>query len=518
MTDAILDPPIRLPMQENGGRQTVVASAAVLFCLVALGVMFPRAALGAFRVWMESPTFNHCFLILPLSLFMIWQRRGALAAMAPASDLRVAMVMPVLAIVWLATRSAGVLEAEQFAVLSMVQLMLAGLLGLSFYRALAAPFLYLYFLVPSGAFLIPVLQAFTARFAVLGLHLLGVPVFSNGAVIEIPAGTFVVAEACAGLRFLVAAIAFGVFFAIQTYRSPARRIAFIGLSCVVPIVANGFRALGLIVAAEWIGSAESALADHILYGWIFFSAVLLILILIGNFFSDRRESGPVPERPVLPTVVPHAYFRAIMAAVLCLAGAAMGPAVASRLETEKPTTLPDAGPPVSSPWREVGVSHEWHPRRINPSRSFAQTFVEGSDRIDRYVGLYGLRFGSSLVRSDNRDAGDARWSFESERSGLLSFRGHAIRVHITTWLNGPQKRIVWSYYVIGGLEVSSLWLVKWSELRAYLTGGRCASAYVAISMDLSDESAGTRTAERLLAATEPLSSYLCSSTRSRERR
>jgi exosortase len=77
-------------------------------------------------------------------------------------------------------------------------------------------------LVPSGAFLVPALQAFTAHFAVAGLHILSIPVYSTGALIEIPAGTFAVAEACAGLRFLIAAVAFGVFFAILTLGSVHR--------------------------------------------------------------------------------------------------------------------------------------------------------------------------------------------------------------------------------------------------------------------------------------------------------
>jgi exosortase A len=298
MTDILGGVSLFAQVRRDAVWQPIVASIAVVVSLISLGAMFPAVALGAFRVWVASPTFNHCFLVIPISLFMIWQRRRTLVGVPVVPDMRAPFVMIAIAFVWLVVTVTGVLEAEQFVVLSMAQVMLFGVLGPAFYRALSAPFLYLYFLVPSGAFLIPVLQAFTARFAVVGLHVLGIPVFSNGAVIEIPAGTFVVAEACAGLRFLIAAVAFGTFYAVFTYRSPLRRAAFTALSIVVPIIANGFRALGLIAVAQWIGNPQSALADHILYGWVFFSAVLLILILVGNFFSDRREDvDPVPLTP-----------------------------------------------------------------------------------------------------------------------------------------------------------------------------------------------------------------------------
>jgi len=87
--------------------------------------------------------------------------------------------------------------------------------------------------------------------------------------IQIPEGYFEIAEACAGLRFLIASIVFGCFFATIAYRSWLRRAIFIGLSAALPIVANGFRALGLIVLGHLHGSASAVAADHVLYGWCF---------------------------------------------------------------------------------------------------------------------------------------------------------------------------------------------------------------------------------------------------------
>src|SRR5205823_14863287 len=126
--------------------------------------------------------------------------------------------------------------------------------------------------------------------------------------IAVPAGNFAVAEACAGLRFLIAAVAFGVFYATEIYESRVRRMIFIALSIVVPVIANGFRALGLIAAAEAFGSATAVEADHITYGWIFFSLVLVALIFIGRTFSDRNQPAssrtPPPNRENTSVYVP----------------------------------------------------------------------------------------------------------------------------------------------------------------------------------------------------------------------
>lgn len=496
-----------------------LAAAAMLAALLLSCVLFSGEALGALRVWIVSPTFNHCFLVLPLSLFLIWQRRAVLENANVVPDWRASIMVLFLSAVWLVASIAGVLEARQFVVMTMVQVALFGVFGAAFYRKLAAPFLYLYFLVPSGAYLIPFLQAFTARFAVVGLHLLGIPVYSSGAVIEIPAGTFAVAEACAGLRFLVAAVAFGVFFAVVTYRSWLRRLVFVALSVIVPIIANGFRALGLIAVAQWIGNPQAALADHIFYGWIFFSLVLVLLIWIGQRFSDRHENDavgvPAPEgSEANPVLSPHPG----LAALVCMLAAAAAPVAASVLESPRWVDLPRSAPEVALPWRKVPSSADWKPVIIAPSRSFADAFVAGPYRIDRFIALYGGgRQTGNLVRSSNRDADERQWNFDSARNADLPAGGRAVRARLSTWIRGGEKRLVWSFYVVNGKIVSTPWNAKLEAILAYFAARRCVPAYVAFSTKALSDPDSARETGRFLSAMRPLSSYLCEATRTRGR-
>ena len=58
--------------------------AALGALIVLLGVLNLDAIAAALRVWWISPTFSHCFLILPISAFLIWRHRRILAAMTPA--------------------------------------------------------------------------------------------------------------------------------------------------------------------------------------------------------------------------------------------------------------------------------------------------------------------------------------------------------------------------------------------------------------------------------------------------
>ena len=68
-------------------------------------------------------------------------------------------------------------------------------------------------------------------------------------------------------------------------------------SIVVPIIANGFRAMGIVYLGYLLGSAQAAAADHIIYGWLFFSVVTLCLVAGGLPFREQ----PVPARLAPPS-------------------------------------------------------------------------------------------------------------------------------------------------------------------------------------------------------------------------
>src|SRR6516165_947132 len=265
----------------------LIGTASIFF-----GIAFRQEIIGAVRVWIDSTAYNHCFLVLPLAGFLLWERRAVVSSVSPRPALWPLPAMPALSAVWLVAAVLDIQEGRQLVMVAMFQVVLLVALGPRLFWQLLAPFLFLFFLVPSGAFLVPSLQTITADIAVAGLRFLHIPVFSDGYMIEIPEGPFEIAEACAGLRFLIASSVFGCFFAVVMYRSFLRRILFIIMSVLVPIFANGLRALGIIVLAHLEGSAAAVETDHILYGWVFFTLVMMILIAIGMAFADKPGWRP----------------------------------------------------------------------------------------------------------------------------------------------------------------------------------------------------------------------------------
>ena len=317
------------------------AAPALLAGLILLGWAFTTEAMAAWRVWMDSTAYSHCLFVLPIALYLAWDRRGHVVGVPiVALPWAGALVLP-MGVAWLLAERLGIMEGRQLVALSIVEVLFLAVLGWRMARALAAPLLYLYFLVPFGAFLTPVLQDWTATFSIFGLEFLEIPHYADHYLIEIAAGRFYVAEACAGFRFLIATIAFGVLYACLMYRDIWRRVAFIAASIVVPIVANWFRALGIVVLGHVLGSAEAAAADHILYGWVFFSVITLLLTVLGLPF--RQELAPPPAAVVVRPAT-SAGGRPMLAAVALVAVLAwIGPAISGVLDRMAQVALPAPG-------------------------------------------------------------------------------------------------------------------------------------------------------------------------------
>lgn len=315
------------------------ALPAMTVGLVALAALFHTEITAAVHVWMSSTAYSHCFFVIPIAAWLAWDRRDRVFALRARPLPWAALLALLPGAAWLLAERLGIMEGRELALIGFVWVLLLATLGATLFRALMAPLLYLIFLVPFGGFVTGPLQTFTARFTGIGLDIIGIPNDVDSFLIRIPEGAFYVAQACAGLRFLIASIAFGALYGLLMYRSNLKRALFLLASVVVPIIANGFRALGIVALGHYIGSAQAAATDHVLYGWIFFSIVILIQIVLGLPFRDDLEPRP---RTMPPPAKGETRARpALLACGAALATVVLAPLAAHLLD----------GPGVGAPPR-----------------------------------------------------------------------------------------------------------------------------------------------------------------------
>ncbi|MGK7861178.1 exosortase A [Falsiroseomonas sp. E2-1-a4] len=307
--------------------------AALGLGLLAFGLLFQAEVAAAVATWDRSATYNHCWLVLPIAIWLAWVRRDRLKVLRPEPSLLLALPALAGALAWIVAERLGIMEGRQLVLIGLVWVLVLATLGWRIALAMAAPLAYLIFLVPFGEFATPFLQDVTLQMILVGLRFFEIPHYADGLVIEIPAGTFLVAEACAGLRFLIAAIAFGALYALVMFRSPGRRLMVMLLAVGVPVLANGIRALGIVLLGHHLGSAEAAAADHLIYGWVFFSVVLLLLVVAGLPFRQDGAVAPVAHDPLAPLRPQRvAPARGVAVAALAVGLAATGPLAAARLD------------------------------------------------------------------------------------------------------------------------------------------------------------------------------------------
>lgn len=418
----------------------VPAAVGLSLGLLAWGLLFLPECVAAVGVWRASDTYGHCFLILPMAAYLAWDRRVTLAGLSPQPlPLLAPLALPVAA-VWFVAERLGIMEGRQLAAIAALELLLLAVLGWRLFRALRAPLLFLVFLVPFGAFVTPMLQRFTAAFIVRGLNALGVANYATDLTIEISAGVFYVAEACAGLRFLIAAVAFGVFYALLNYRSPGRRLLFVAASVVVPVLANGVRALGIVVLGAILGSANAAAADHVVYGWMFFSLIMLLLVAGGMPFREDPPD-PVPARPPSVTSTDTKPAWAAAAVVLLLAP---GPVAAMVLARRVAPALLTQALAVSAP---PGCAADPAPAPALPAQRVTTTLSCAGQSLVVTVEAFPRRStASSLLRERRRITGaSAEEATVTALPTSQAVNGDWLLVHAT----GPARSVAYASWTGG---------------------------------------------------------------------
>jgi exosortase A len=292
--------------------------------MIALLALFWPTAAAILHQWDTSSAYSYGYLIAPIALYLIWRERSRLALLTPQANFWCAGVTAVFALAWLLADALDIDEGRAFALIGMLQGLFLTMLGWRVYRFLAFPLLYLWLMVPTGEFLLPALQRLSHGGAVGLLSLSGVPVFTEGMLIEVPAGRFMVEPGCAGLNFLLTALALSLLYGKIFYRSPGRRLLCVGIALITALAANVVRIYLIIGLAEFTDRKIDISDDHLLYGWGFFALIMVGMMWLGAKFAEPHG----PDTALQSTTWDFSVTRTMAAAAAVTAIAASAPLLA----------------------------------------------------------------------------------------------------------------------------------------------------------------------------------------------
>jgi exosortase A len=482
-----------LPLSRS---RTAPALLMLLALLWLLALVLYRDTLATMvATWSESETFAHGFVVPPIALWLAWRRRADIAALAPtfAPAPSALLVVAAAGVAWLVGEAATVNALRQFALVTMLIALVPAVAGWPLARALMFPLGFLYFAVPFGEFLLPLLMRHTADFTVAALRATGIPVYRDGLEFVIPSGTWSVVEACSGVRYLIASAMGGALFAYLNYRSARRRALFMAFALALPIVANWLRAYFIVLIGHFSGNKLAVGIDHLIYGWLFFGVVIGVMFLVGMRWAEP-EAPPVAAPAGASARATAASWRSAAAGVAALMVLALPPAAAWRAERAVELAAPRLAPPRSlaqlAP-ADAAALPEWQPAFSRPAASFNQRYAVGLQPVGLYVGYYRHQGADSklvssinmLVRSD-----DVHWNpVESGQRVLDTPLGavpvHAARLRQRVGLGDGAEMTLWRLYWIDGAFEASDARAKlrgaWQRLRGRGDDGAALVLYTA---------------------------------------
>ncbi len=285
----------------NDRRNATLATAA-LVALTAI-VYFPILH-NMIIHWGKDPDYSHGFLVAPLAAYFAWEKRRELAK-APIEGSWLGLIPLALGLFSLAVGQLGNLltalrSGFVFTVIGLVLL----LLGWRVFRIVAFPLLFLFLMVPLPQSLVNIiafpLQLTAARWAVDVLHLIGIPALVEGNIIHLAHNELFVAEACSGLRSLMALVTLGVVFAYFFERGKPVAQAILVLSTIpIAVVVNAGRVAITGVLAHHYGLHTAQGVIHEFQGIITFTVAFALLMaearLIdfgARLYARRRAGSP----------------------------------------------------------------------------------------------------------------------------------------------------------------------------------------------------------------------------------
>ncbi len=451
------------------------ALLALLLLLVCIVVVYRDTAIAMVTIWYRSETFTHGFVVLPITLWLIWRRRRALALMTPRPNGLFLLVFAGLALMWMLGDMVAVNSVTQLAFVAMLVAAVPAVLGLSVAASIAFPLAFMFFAVPIGEFVMPQLMDWTADFTIFALRLSGIPVFREGNSFVIPTGSWSVVEACSGVRYLIASLMVGTLYAYLNYQSLRRRLLFILIAILVPIVANWLRAYMIVMLGHLSGNTIAVGVDHLVYGWVFFGVVILLMFMIGARWSEPELETAVETRhPVAAAGASAVNGRRFWLLAIGCAAVMAWPSIARiALHTPFAATQPQLalGEDAMLPWQvsDTGAI-AYKPHFEAPSAEMNQVYTLSGRSIGVYLGYYRDQdYDRKLVSSSNQliTSRDRVWVRLSEGTHdvRIGDQSTAVRVARLRRISGfdisaSETLLVWKIYWINGHWTSNDYLAK----------------------------------------------------------
>ncbi|WP_417451684.1 exosortase A [Kordiimonas sp.] len=449
--------------------------------------------------------FSHGLLVPFVSGWLIWRNRILPDKQQPKPAFIGALLVALVSACWLLGTAMDAAVVQHGALIAMFHAIYIMVYGTTSYRHNIFPLFFLFFAVPFSGGLVGVLQQITTVLSVWGLELFGIPHEVDGVLIQLSNGLYEIAEACAGLQFFFSSVVTGVLLAYLAFESWWRRFGMIAAALVVPVLANAGRVFTTLLIAEATDQDFAKSIDHIVYGWVFLSFVLLILIGVAYRFSDKEE----PEVAVNGSWGASHWKPAwwLLAALIPLLASLWASRGVSPVEVCNVTPLPVPSC-ESCVYRHINSFSGRAPFELNGTdASLTALYRRGAALVSVHAALFAPdREGHRAVQPAYRTLQDGWFVLAGAPTAAQLFSGHVFSE--TVIRRGNAKQLTWRLYFAAGEYRDSARATKIALAKARLLGQPASASTLVLATGMSGGIEEARAELQNFLSTIPADSFL----------
>jgi exosortase len=269
---------------------------AVVLIVAGILLVYWQVLLRLAGDWKNDGNYSHGFLIIPIALYFVWERRARLKAAPVRPSVLGLFVLAAGILVLLA----GLLGSELFLARTSLLAVIAGIVLFIFgWRHLGIimfPLAFLLLMIPIPAIVFNKiafpLQLFASRVGESAISAANIPVLREGNILVLANTTLEVAEACSGIRSLVSLITLGLVYGYFADPRGWVRAAIVLSTIPVAIIANGARVAGTGIAAHYWGAGAAEGFFHEFSGWIVFVISFVLILAIQQLILRLAPKRP----------------------------------------------------------------------------------------------------------------------------------------------------------------------------------------------------------------------------------
>ena len=461
---------------------------AIFIVLLVLLLTHYDNFISLFSWWGVTSKYGHSMVVFPLIAYLVYESRFELRDFVPQPQAIMGLLLALLSIALVAFNFIHVEILSESLLVLMVPVIVWSIIGFKLGLKLFIPTLLILTTAPIWELFSPLLTDITTEVSYQVLKILGVPVFREGAFLNIPEGTFEVADGCGGFRYFIVGLTLGLSSAYLNFRTVRARVLVVGVAILLSMVGNWIRVMVVIWAGHVTDMQHSFVHEHVNLGWWIFASIFFPFFIIVNKIAIAAQIDQPEAHESTVAYAEQNGTRKLVASVILLSSIiVIVPLLLTSIQSDQSSTtaiLSSKKPGAIKGWEgPYTYTGNWTPNYEGAAGEGTYTYVKGDRVLYVYIAYYLIQDqGKELVNFNNTLVNKNWKSYDNKILSLGLNSGESMGVECRRLSTMLGSRLMWSWYYVAGSVTPDRRIAKMLELKK-LVGSSNVSAVVAVLSD-----------------------------------